>query len=105
MHPEIDNVYFVALVQPLGATMPIAEAQGQWIADELRGEYVRPSRAAMLRHIAAENAAMRRRYVASKRHTIQVDFDDYLLGLERERTAGADRARAVGYVPAIAARA
>jgi dimethylaniline monooxygenase (N-oxide forming) len=105
MHPEIGNVYFVALVQPIGATMPIAEAQGQWIADELRGEYVRPSRAAMLRSIAAENDAMRRRYVASKRHTIQVDFDDYLLRLERERKAGADRARAAGYVPAIAARA
>ena len=105
MHPEIDNVYFVALVQPIGATMPIAEAQGQWIADELRGEYVRPSRAAMLRAIAAENDAMRRRYVASKRHTIQVDFDDYLLRLERERKVGADRARAAGYVPAIAARA
>jgi dimethylaniline monooxygenase (N-oxide forming) len=105
MHPEIDSVYFVALVQPIGATMPIAAAQGEWIADELRGEYVRPSRAAMLRDIAAENAAMRRRYVASQRHTIQVDFDDYLLGLERERKAGADRARAAGYVPAIAARA
>ncbi len=59
----------------------------------------------MLRAIAAENDAMRRRYVASKRHTIQVDFDDYLLRLERERKVGADRARAAGYVPAIAARA
>jgi dimethylaniline monooxygenase (N-oxide forming) len=105
MHPEIDSVYFVALVQPLGATMPIAEAQGQWIADELRGEYLRPSRSAMLHDIRAENAAMRKRYVASKRHTIQVDFDDYLIALERERTAGADRARAAGYVPPIPARA
>jgi len=48
---------------------------------------------------------MRKRYVASKRHTIQVDFDDYMLDLERERRAGADRARAAGYVPATAARA
>jgi hypothetical protein len=105
MHPEIDNVYFVALVQPLGATMPIAEVQGQWIADELRGEYLRPSRSEMLRDIRAENAAMRRRYVASKRHTIQVDFDDYLIGLGRERRAGARRARAAGFPPPIAARA
>jgi dimethylaniline monooxygenase (N-oxide forming) len=105
MHPEIDSVYFVALVQPLGATMPIAEAQGQWIADELRGEYLRPSRSAMLHDIRAENEAMRKRYVASKRHTIQVDFDDYLIALARERTAGADRARAAGYVPPIPARA
>jgi hypothetical protein len=105
MHPEIDNVYFVALVQPLGATMPIAERQGQWIADELRGEYLRPSRSRMLHDIRAEDEAMRRRYVASKRHTIQVDFDDYLLGLEKERRAGAQRARAAGFAPPIAARA
>src|SRR4051794_11219896 len=97
MHPDVPDVYFVALVQPLGATMPIAEFQGEWIADELRGEYMRPSRAEMLRDIRAENEAMRRRYVASKRHTIQVDFDDYLRGLERERRAGGERARAAGY--------
>jgi dimethylaniline monooxygenase (N-oxide forming) len=105
MHPEIENVYFVALVQPLGATMPIAEFQGQWIADELRGEYLRPSRAEMLHDIRAENEAMRRRYVASKRHTIQVDFDDYLLALERERRIGAQRARAAGFALPIAPRA
>jgi hypothetical protein len=105
MHPEIDNVYFVALVQPLGATMPIAEHQGQWIADELRGAYLRPSRSRMRHDIRAEDEAMRRRYVASKRHTIQVDFDDYLLGLERERRAGARRARKAGFAPRIPARA
>jgi dimethylaniline monooxygenase (N-oxide forming) len=104
MHPQIGNLYFVALVQPLGATMPIAEVQGQWIADELRGEYARPSRAQMLRDIRADNDAMRRRYVASKRHTIQVDFDDYLLALGRERRAGAQRARAAGYALPIAPR-
>jgi thioredoxin reductase len=105
MHPELANVYFVALVQPLGATMPIAEVQGQWIADELRGEYLRPSRSEMLRDIGAESAAMRRRYVASKRHTIQVDFDDYLIAVDRERRAGAQRARAAGFALPIPARA
>jgi dimethylaniline monooxygenase (N-oxide forming) len=105
MHPEIGNVYFVALVQPLGATMPIAERQGGWIADELRGEYLRPSRSQMVREIRAENEAMRRRYVASRRHTIQVDFDDYLIGLEGERRAGAQRARAAGFALPIAPRA
>jgi hypothetical protein len=48
---------------------------------------------------------MRKRYVASKRHTIQVDFDDYMQALERERRAGADRARAAGYRPTAAAPA
>jgi len=31
---------------------------------------------------------------AVKRHTIQVDFDDYLRALTAERSAGAERARA-----------
>ena len=44
---------------------------------------------------------MRKRYVASKRHTIQVDFDDYLYALEAERRAGAERARARRYVPQV----
>jgi len=105
MHPDLPNVFFVALVQPLGATMPIAERQGEWIGDLLRGEYLPPARAEMLRAIRAEDAAMRRRYVASKRHTIQVDFDDYLRELEAERAAGARRARTAGYALPIAPRA
>ena len=36
---------------------------------------------------------MFKRYVASKRHTMQVDFDDYLYELGKEREAGAERAR------------
>ena len=35
--------------------------------------------------------------MTSKRHTIQVDFDEYLHKLGRERRAGAERARAAGY--------
>jgi dimethylaniline monooxygenase (N-oxide forming) len=104
-HPEIDNVFFVALVQPLGATMPVAEVQGQWIADYLKGEYALPSRRALRKDIEADFAAMRRRYVASKRHTIQVDFVDYLRDVERERRAGSERARRQGFRLPVAPRA
>ena len=55
------------------------------------------ARQQMRADIAADQAAMRERYVASKRHTIQVDFDDYLYALAKERRAGAERARANGY--------
>jgi thioredoxin reductase len=96
-HPEFDDVFFVALLQPLGATMPLAEAQGQWIADYLKGEYALPPRPALLQDIEDDMAAMRKRYVASKRHTIQVDFDDYLHALGKERRAGAERARRQGF--------
>ena len=36
-HPDIANVFFVGLMQPLGAIMPIAEHQSSWIADFLAG--------------------------------------------------------------------
>jgi hypothetical protein len=35
---------------------------------------------------------MFKRYVASRRHTMQVDFDDYLADLAAERRRGAARA-------------
>ena len=85
--------------------MPLAEAQGQWVASYLKGEYALPTPAEMRAHIAADQQAMRKRYVASKRHTIQVDFDDYLYDLERERQAGAERAAAAGRVPPVPHRA
>lgn len=95
--PGVDNLFFIALLQPLGPTMPLAEAQGRWIAAYLRGEYRLPSRSEMERHIAREHERMRRRYVASKRHTMEVDFDDYLFALRRECKAGARRAREAGF--------
>lgn len=104
-HPDFDDVFFVGLLQPLGATMPLAAAQGEWIADYLRGEYALPAPPAMREDIRRDMAAMRRRYVSSKRHTIQVDFDDYLRALDRERRTGAQRARARGFALPIDARA
>ena len=96
-HPDIPNVAFVGLLQPLGAVMPLAEAQGGWIADSLTGGYALPSRDGMVGDIAADQAAMRKRYVSSKRHTIQVDFDHSLADLAVELAHGAERAQMHGY--------
>jgi cation diffusion facilitator CzcD-associated flavoprotein CzcO len=93
-HPDIPGLYFIGLLQPLGAIMPLAEAQSEWVGDHLLGDYALPEPADVRADIAADQAAMRARYVASKRHTIQVDFDDYLRDLAAERRAGAQRARA-----------
>jgi len=100
-HPQIPNVFFVGLLQPLGAIMPLAEAQGAWVGDYLRGDYALPSDAELRADIDADQAAMRKRYVSSKRHTIQVDFEDYLYKLDKERAAGAARARANGFQPPV----
>ena len=98
-HTDYPNVQFIGLLQPLGAVMPLAEAQGAWVGDYLLGDYALPSAAEIRSDIEADQRAMRERYVASKRHTIQVDFDDYLYELAKERRAGAVRARATGYLP------
>lgn len=92
-HPAYAQLSFIGLLQPLGAIMPLAEAQGKWVATYLRGEYALPSRAEMEARIAADTRAMRARYVSSKRHTMQVDFDDYLRALDKEIRAGEKRAR------------
>ena len=103
--PDIDNLAFIALLQPLGAIMPLAEAQGRWVAAYLRGEYRLPSRSEMEADMARERAQMFKRYVASKRHTMQVDFDNYLYDLAKELKAGARRAREAGFTLPVAPRA
>ncbi len=95
--PGTDNLAFIGLLQPLGATMPLAEAQGRWAASYLRGEYHLPSLRDMEEDMRRERARMFKRYVASKRHTMQVDFDNYLYALGKELRAGAARARAAGF--------
>jgi len=104
-HPAIDNVFFVGLLQPLGAVMPLSEAQGRWIAEYLRGEYALPDAAALAQDMERERRKMFERYVASKRHTMQVDFDTYLYELNRERRAGARRMRERGFALPVPPRA
>ncbi|MGZ5417283.1 MAG: flavin-containing monooxygenase [Nocardioides sp.] len=92
--PDHPGLYFVGLIQPLGAIMPLAEAQAHWVADLITGEAALPSYDEMRRQIREYDEAVRKRYVASKRHTIQVDFHKYQAEVARERKAG--RARVSG---------
>jgi hypothetical protein len=86
------GLYFVGFIQPLGPIMPIAEAQSEWVADLLTGRATLPSAAEMREEIVAYERKMRKRYVASKRHTIEVDFHPYLREIRRERRRAAQRA-------------
>jgi dimethylaniline monooxygenase (N-oxide forming) len=84
IHPDYQGLYFLALVQPLGAIMPLAEVQSKWIAKILKGECTVPNREEMLKSIEADKQAMAKRYTASPRHTLQVDFHPYRESVERE---------------------
>jgi cation diffusion facilitator CzcD-associated flavoprotein CzcO len=104
-HPDIGGVFFLSLLQPLGATMPIAERQAKWIADYLRGDYALPPRAELLEDMRVERERMFKRYVRSKRHTMQIDYDQYMHELDLEERRGAERARAQGFRMPIEPRA
>ncbi len=84
VHPELPGLFFIGLIQPLGAIMPLAEQQATWVAKVLNGEVALPDREVMERRIDADAEKMRRRYVASPRHTIQVDYFPYLDLLRKE---------------------
>jgi hypothetical protein len=104
-HPEIDSVFFVGLVQPIGPTIRVVEAQAKWVAAHLCGEYALPDRERMLRAMVRERDRRLARYVDSPRHTMQVDFGPYMRGIERELQTGARRARRRGYSPPLEPKA
>jgi dimethylaniline monooxygenase (N-oxide forming) len=86
---ERPGLYFVGFIQPLGPIMPIAEAQAEWIADLLSGRAGLPGAAEMAKEIEVEEEKQRKRFVASKRHTVEVDFYPYLREIRRERRRAA----------------
>lgn len=94
VHPDLPGLFFLGLVQPIGAVMPIAESQGAWIAEMLTGDYLPPADSVVRRQMATDHARNQRQFYASPRHTMEVDFDHYLWDLARERKAGRQRAAA-----------
>ncbi|HXA54612.1 MAG TPA: NAD(P)-binding domain-containing protein [Solirubrobacteraceae bacterium] len=97
--PDHPGLCFIGFVQPWGAIMPIAEIQGRLVAEHLCGDYALPSPGQMRGDMEAMMRRQARRYQASKRHTIQVDFSNYVVELDDERRAGAARARERGFAP------
>lgn len=83
--PGVPGLWFIGLIQPIGAVMPLAEAQAHWVADVIEGSVSLPPVPEMRAEVAAYDRALRRRYVASKRHTIEVDAMAYRKQLARER--------------------
>jgi hypothetical protein len=82
---ERPGLYFIGFIQPLGPIMPLAEAQCEWVADLLGGRATLPPAGEMKREIAREERKQAKRFVSSKRHTVEVDFHPYLREIRRER--------------------
>ena len=84
IHPDYKNLFFLALIQPLGAIMPLAEIQSKWIAKIIKGESRLPSKEAMQQSIEKDKQKLAQRYKQTPRHTLQVDFFTYKGIIEKE---------------------
>ena len=105
MDPRYESLFFVGLLQPLCAIMPLAEQQSRLVSSYLAGDYLLPSRADMESDRLEMHARNKGRYVASARHTIQVDCAEYAYDLRREIKAGCARADLLDRPQPIPARA
>ncbi|KAH6934859.1 hypothetical protein HPB50_001543 [Hyalomma asiaticum] len=77
-HLQHPTLAVIGLIQPVGAIFPIAELQSRWMAELLSNKRALPSEEAMFEDIRKKRDSMRHRYVASPRHTIQVDWINYM---------------------------
>jgi dimethylaniline monooxygenase (N-oxide forming) len=102
--PDLPSISFVGLAQPIGPTIRLVETQSKWVAAYLAGAYALPGREEMEAAISADREHGRRRFYASPRHTMQVDFWPYLRQIERELRRGARRAASNRYAPPLKAR-
>lgn len=106
VHPDMTNLFFLGLVQPLCAIMPIAEVQAKWLATLLTGEYALPPAVEIRRRTAEDYRRALSGYLKTARHTIQVrDCAIYSYGVRREIERGRQRARRRGNALEIPARA
>lgn len=104
MKPEIDNLFFLGLAQPLPTLVNFAEQQSKFVAAYLTGRYHLPPRAEIDQQLREQETRRRGRYYDSPRHTIQVEFQPYVQRLTKELEAGAARAAAAGNaLPVVAA--
>jgi hypothetical protein len=79
--------------------MPLCELQAKWVAGLLHGTMALPDESAMRQAIQETKQQIAARYHDSPRHTIQVDFWDYVHQMEREMKQGRKRARSMGLSP------
>ncbi|MEV4515491.1 NAD(P)-binding domain-containing protein [Dactylosporangium sp. NPDC049525] len=83
--PGRPGLYFLGFVKPLSAITVQAEAQAEWIADLIDGTTVLPGPDDLAAEIAADERRVRRRYTATPRLTVEIDWYRYLKQLARDR--------------------
>jgi len=72
LHPDIDNLYFIGLFQPLGCIWPGAELQSRIMARHLSGRWKRPADVGTLADQELRHPDFHQ--IDTPRHTITVDY-------------------------------
>ncbi len=91
--PGIDNLMFIGFAQAIPSIIGFVQDQAKWVASYLSGEYALPSEEEMHKAIARDEARHKSHYVATRRHTMQVDHVLYAHDLAKEWKRGRRRAR------------
>lgn len=97
--PGIDSLMFVGFAQAIPSIIGFVQDQAKWVAAYLAGEYALPPREEMEAEIERDEARHTSHYVASSRHTMQVDHVLYARDLAKEWKRGrrrASKARGLG---------
>jgi len=86
-HPDHPSLAFIGLFQPQGAIWPLADLQARLAASAIAGRYRFPPD--IRARVAREVETTRRHYLASPRHTLEVEYRPFYKALEREIPADA----------------
>lgn len=91
--PALHGLWFMGLAQALPTLVNLAEQQSKLLVAYLTGAYALPDAATMAKVIVDEEAKYQGHYYASRRHTMQVNFEPYVADLRKEQVAGGRRVK------------
>jgi len=82
LHPQIENLYFIGLFQPLGCIWPGSELQSRIMALELAGKWKRPKNISELANQEVQHPDFNQ--IKTPRHTITVNYHAFRKRLLKE---------------------
>ena len=81
-HPDINNLMFVGLIQPLGCIWPLSDLQSQLIAKYLKGDWKPPIDLQRAIRNQKENKTFD--FIDTPRHKLEVDYHEFAAHLQKE---------------------
>ncbi len=91
-HHELDDLFFIGLVQTTGSAIPVVERQSELLAEYLTGRYGLPDAARRRKDADKRARASAKRYGDHGRPHLRVEFDGFMRELEIELKKGRRRA-------------